>query len=163
MSPSRNTFPSFCLTFLRGIRNFLVISYPDYIRETCHFKQPYHHAQTVLNLFLEAVSKYGLPSRVRLDKGGENVGVSLFMLQHPSRGPGRGSMMSMMGCCTSITVCFIILKDVVFWTLQASQICLHCIMCINHELIAICQCGRKDISGIVLELQAKEHQCNFTF
>ena len=35
--------------------------------------------------------KYGLPSRVHSDKGGENVLVSLFMLE--KQGPGRGSMM----------------------------------------------------------------------
>ena len=48
-------------------------------------------AQTMLTSFLEGVNHHGLPSQVRCDKGGENVMVSQFMLQHPNRGPGRGS------------------------------------------------------------------------
>ena len=49
-------------------------------------------SETVTRLFLEAVGKYGLPSRVRCDKGTENYGVGYFMLSHPLRGTGRGSI-----------------------------------------------------------------------
>ena len=41
-----------------------------------------NRAATVLQCFIEAVEKFGLPSRVRSDKGTENVGVCRFMLEH---------------------------------------------------------------------------------
>ncbi|KAA0701572.1 hypothetical protein E1301_Tti022885 [Triplophysa tibetana] len=44
-------------------------------------------AASVLDCFLEAVHEHGLPHRVRSDKGGENMGVARFMLEHPERGP----------------------------------------------------------------------------
>ena len=52
-----------------------------------------NRSSTVLELFSSAVKNYGLPSRVRCDKGRENVQVSEYMLQHPLRGPGRGSVL----------------------------------------------------------------------
>ena len=49
-------------------------------------------AATVFNRFYEALSQYGLPSRIRCDKGRENTQIALYMLEHPQRGTGRGSM-----------------------------------------------------------------------
>ncbi|XP_069119686.1 uncharacterized protein [Argopecten irradians] len=48
-----------------------------------------NRADNVLNLFIEATDKYGLPSRVRGDHGSENVLVKQFM--ENSRGNNRGS------------------------------------------------------------------------
>lgn len=47
---------------------------------------------TVVRLFEEAVRKFGLPSRVRSDKGGENVLVCDLMLRR--RGYGRRSFIT---------------------------------------------------------------------
>ena len=46
-------------------------------------------AHTVFNLFWKATQVFGVPSRVRSDKGGENVDVCYFMIM--LRGEGRGS------------------------------------------------------------------------
>lgn len=46
-------------------------------------------SHTVYTLFKQATKEYGVPSRVRSDKGGENILVCRFMISH--RGTGRGS------------------------------------------------------------------------
>ena len=48
-------------------------------------------SETVLNLFLDAIKPYGIPSRMRGDRGGENIKVSVWMIKH--RGHGRASFM----------------------------------------------------------------------
>ena len=59
---------------------------PVYLRASNNNK-----SETVLQCFLSAVTAYGLPSRVRCDKGRENILVSQRMLNHPECGPGGGS------------------------------------------------------------------------
>ena len=48
-------------------------------------------AATVYDLFIQAVQRYGLPSRVRCDQGGENILVAQHMLRH--RGSERRSVL----------------------------------------------------------------------
>lgn len=50
-----------------------------------------NRARTVLKLFLRAVRKWGTPSRMRGDRGGENILVSVWMVMF--RGPNRASFM----------------------------------------------------------------------
>jgi hypothetical protein len=40
---------------------------------------------------MDAIERYGVPSRVRGDRGGENIQVAVWMIMH--QGPGRASFM----------------------------------------------------------------------
>lgn len=51
-----------------------------------------NRSETVKELFLDAIQSFGLPSRVRTDQGGENVGVWQEMKER--RGPNRGSYLA---------------------------------------------------------------------
>jgi len=48
-------------------------------------------AQTVLKLFLDIIKTYGCPSRIRGDRGSENVDLCTWMIMY--RGPNRASFM----------------------------------------------------------------------
>ena len=50
-----------------------------------------NRASTVYDLFLEAVGRYGLSSRIRCDQGSENVRIANHMLRH--RAEGRSSVL----------------------------------------------------------------------
>ena len=49
-------------------------------------------ADTLLSCFMNAVSDYGLPDKVRTDKGLENVGIADYMIE--KRGSNRGSIIT---------------------------------------------------------------------
>jgi hypothetical protein len=51
--------------------------------------QTNNRADTVLTGFLEAVENYGLPWRIRVDRGGENISIAVYMIM--MRGRNRGS------------------------------------------------------------------------
>ena len=53
-----------------------------------------NRAETVFQCIEKAVESYGLPSRIRADRGRENVRVPEYMLIHPEHGPNRGSFIT---------------------------------------------------------------------
>ncbi|XP_072019067.1 uncharacterized protein [Amphiura filiformis] len=53
-----------------------------------------NRSATVLQMFENSIHEWGLPSRIRSDHGVENRDVAMYMLQHPLRGPGRGSFIT---------------------------------------------------------------------
>ncbi len=49
----------------------------------------------VFQLFVEAVTRFGLPSGVCADQGTENVDLAWYhLLNHPLRGPDKGSFIA---------------------------------------------------------------------
>jgi hypothetical protein len=66
----------------------------DGFSRTCVFSHcsNSNSSETVLNAYLQGVEEYGRPSRVRTDKGMENVLVADDMILN--RGPDRGSVLT---------------------------------------------------------------------
>ena len=53
-----------------------------------------NRASKVFDAFLPAVTNQELSSRVRSIKAGESVAMAQYLLEHPERGNGRGSMIT---------------------------------------------------------------------
>lgn len=51
-------------------------------------------SMTMFTAFAKGLMEYGLPQKVRSDKGGENSMVCSFMMNHPLRGPERGAFIT---------------------------------------------------------------------
>lgn len=51
----------------------------------------------MFEVFIQAIEAYGIPLKVRGDRGGENVKVAVWMIMH--QGTNRGSFM--WGSCVS--------------------------------------------------------------
>lgn len=50
-----------------------------------------NQAITVLDLFLDAISAYGMPSRLRADRSGKNMACAIYMVM--KKGPKQASFM----------------------------------------------------------------------
>ncbi len=50
-----------------------------------------NRSETMFQAFQSGMTEFSLPCRIRMDKGGENVLVAQYMLDHPDRGVERGS------------------------------------------------------------------------
>jgi hypothetical protein len=104
----------------------------------CHCSTD-NRAQTVLQLFQGAVDMYGLPSRVRCDRGVENYD---NMLSHPQRGLNCESIIAGQSVHNQrierfwrdffvavFSITSIIWRKSVYWTLSMMYTCFVYILC----------------------------------
>lgn len=76
---------------VRQILRFTKTIFINYFKVTGLRASTNNKASTVFDLFLQAIKQYDCPSRVRGDRGGENIIVSIYMIMR--RGPNRGSFL----------------------------------------------------------------------